>query len=287
SSTYTRDNAIINVSSDSAGRGAWNGQLSSGAPLYQDASVRTDADVYLPLTKQKSKAGVWSDGINIKSAGLSADRIVYFTNSSTDGGKRFKFRQDGFFVTEHGGLVAQTNDGLRIINSAGTRGLILHNNGSEAYLLVTNAGSATGDFNSLRPFRINFDTGLVRMEHSLQVLGGIYMPTGHLKGSGGGIFAADGNVFFNKPGYGAYMDALCHMSRPNMSSDVAWNAPPGDYQVTDGGSSVLISQFKSGIAGSSTPSFQLKAKFKNGGLAYRSSRDTYGFETTWANIYTD
>src|SRR5699024_6913730 len=52
-------------------------------------------------------------------------------------------------------------------------------------------------------------------------------------------------------------------------------------------SSVLISQFKSGIAGSSTPSFQLKAKFKNGGLAYRSSRDTYGFETTWANIYTD
>lgn len=287
SSIYMRDNAVISVASDSAGRGGWNTQLSSGAPLYQDASVRTDADVYLPLTKQKSKGGVWSDGININSAGgLNADRIIHFTNSSTDGGKRFRFRKDGFFVTEHGGLVARTNDGLRIINSAGTRGLILHNNGSEAYLLVTNAGSATGDFNSLRPFRINFDTGLVRMEHGLQVFGDINMPSGQLKMSSGGIFAPDGNVFFNKSGYGAYMDVLCSMSRPNISNDVAWNAPPGDYQVNSGGSSALITQFKSGAAGS-TPSFQLKAMYKNGGLAYRSSRDTYGFETTWANIYTD
>lgn len=293
SSIYMRDNAIVNVSSDSAGRGGWSGQLSSGAPLYQDASVRTDADTYIPLTKQKSKAGTWSDGISIAAAGLSSDRIIHFTNSTTDGGKRFRFRRDGFFVAEHGGLVAQHNDGLRIINSAGTRGLILHNNGSEAYLLVTNAGSATGDFNSLRPFRVYFDTGLVRMGHGLQVNGGItssggdiIMTSGALRMGAGGVFAADGNVFFNKSGYGNYMDVLCSMSRPNISADVAWNAAPGDYQVTDGGSSVLISQFKSGTAGS-TPSFQLKAKFKNGGLAYRSSRDTYGFETTWANIYTD
>lgn len=293
SNIYMRDNAIVNVSSDSAGRGGWSGQLSSGAPLYQDASVRTDADTYIPLTKQKSKAGTWSDGISIAAAGLSSDRIIHFTNSTTDGGKRFRFRRDGFFVAEHGGLVAQYNDGLRIINSAGTRGLILHNNGSEAYLLVTNAGSATGDFNSLRPFRVYFDTGLVRMGHGLQVDGGItssggdiIMTSGALKMGAGGSVAGDGNVFFNKAGYGSYMDVLCHMSRPNISNDVAWNANPGDYQVNFGGASALISQFKSGVGGSA-PSFQLLAKYGNGGLAYRSARDGYGFENTWANIYTD
>lgn len=293
SNIYMRDNAIVNVSSDSAGRGAWNGQLSSTAPLYHDASARVDADNYFPLTKQKFKGGVWSDGINIKSAGLTADRVVHFTNSTTDGGKRFKFRQDGFFVTEHGGFVAQTNDGLRIINSTGTRGVVLHNNGSDAYFLITDSGNANGAWNSLRPLRIYLDTGSVRIGNGLQVDGGIAsysditMSAGQIRlTSGGGIIAQDGNVFFNKAGYGSYMDVLCHMSRPNISNDVAWNAAPGDYQVASGGSSALITQFKSGTAGS-TPSFQLKAMYKNGGLAYRSSRDSYGFETTWANIYTD
>ena len=293
SSIYMRDNAVISVSSDSSGRGAWNAQLSSGAPLYQDASSRTDSDVYIPLTKQKFKGGVWSEGINIKSAGLTADRIVHYINSTTDGGKRFKFRQDGFFVTEHGGFVAQTSDGLRIIDSSNNKGFIIRNDSNNVYFLLTDSGNATGGWNGLRPIQFSANTGLVSMSNGLRVGNGITsssditMTAGQINmTSGGGRLAQDGNVFFNKTGYGNYLDVLCSMSRPNISADVAWNAPPGDYQVTSGGSSALITQFKSGAAGS-TPSFQLKAMYKNGGLAYRSSRDTYGFETTWANIYTD
>ncbi|WP_247189886.1 phage tail protein, partial [Escherichia coli] len=31
---------------------------------------------------------------------------------------------------------------------------------------------------------------------------------------------------------------------------------------------------------------QMKAHYRNGGLFYRSSRDGYGFEEDWAEVYT-
>lgn len=68
---------------------------------------------------------------------------------------------------------------------------------------------------------------------------------------------------------------------------VAWNAKTGLYKVTwsTGQSSALVYHMFLGT--SSTPSAQLKFSFKNGGMWYRSSRDNYGFETSWSKVYTE
>ncbi|UPW36302.1 hypothetical protein OPTSAL01_00115 [Salmonella phage OPT-SAL01] len=71
------------------------------------------------------------------------------------------------------------------------------------------------------------------------------------------------------------------------SDGVAWNAKTGLYNVTgkSGGSTQLVYHMYQGS--SSTPSAQLKFNYRNGGVWYRSARDGYGFENTWAKIYTD
>ena len=68
---------------------------------------------------------------------------------------------------------------------------------------------------------------------------------------------------------------------------IAWNAKTGLYNVTDksGGSTQLVYHMYQGA--SSTPSAQLKFDYRNRGCWYRSARDKYGFENTWAKIYTD
>lgn len=68
---------------------------------------------------------------------------------------------------------------------------------------------------------------------------------------------------------------------------IAWNAKTGLYNVTgkSGGSTQLVYHMYQGS--SSTPSAQLKFSYRNGGCWYRSARDGYGFENSWAKIYTD
>lgn len=68
---------------------------------------------------------------------------------------------------------------------------------------------------------------------------------------------------------------------------IAWNAKTGLYNVytKSGGSTQLVYHMYQGS--SSTPSAQLKFNYRNGGIWYRTARDGYGFENTWAKIYTD
>lgn len=68
---------------------------------------------------------------------------------------------------------------------------------------------------------------------------------------------------------------------------VAWNAKTGLYNVTrsNGGSTLLVFQMYQGS--SSTPSAQLKFDYRNGGFWYRSSRDNFGFEEDFTQIYTE
>lgn len=71
------------------------------------------------------------------------------------------------------------------------------------------------------------------------------------------------------------------------SDGVAWNAKTGLYNVTrfNGGSTLLVFQMYQGS--SSTPSAQLKFDYRNGGFWYRSSRDNFGFEEDFTQIYTE
>lgn len=65
---------------------------------------------------------------------------------------------------------------------------------------------------------------------------------------------------------------------------VPWNAESGAYNVTRSGDTYILVNFYTGVGSCRT--LQMKAHCRNGGLFYRSSRDGYGFEEGWAEVYT-
>lgn len=69
---------------------------------------------------------------------------------------------------------------------------------------------------------------------------------------------------------------------------VAWNQPSGIYTETtrDGGAELLVLNLFCNTK-ASTPSAQLKFRYKNGGMWYRTARDAFGFEDEWSKVYTE
>ncbi|EMM4436425.1 tail fiber protein [Escherichia coli] len=65
---------------------------------------------------------------------------------------------------------------------------------------------------------------------------------------------------------------------------VPWNAESGAYNVARSGDTYILVNFYTGVGSCRT--LQMKAHYRNGGLFYRSSRDGYGFEEGWAEVYT-
>lgn len=71
------------------------------------------------------------------------------------------------------------------------------------------------------------------------------------------------------------------------SDGIAWDAKTGLYSVrakTDDYTQLVYHMYQGGV---STPSAQLKFRYRNGGFWYRSARNDKGFETTWAKVYTN
>ncbi len=80
---------------------------------------------------------------------------------------------------------------------------------------------------------------------------------------------------FARRSTGAYADS---------DGAVPWNAESGAYNVTRSGDSYILVNFYTGVGSCRT--LQMKVHYRNGGLFYRSSRDGYGFESGWAQLYT-
>ncbi|HBC1359915.1 TPA: phage tail protein [Escherichia coli] len=80
---------------------------------------------------------------------------------------------------------------------------------------------------------------------------------------------------FARRSTGAYADS---------DGAVPWNAESGAYNVTRSGDSYILVNFYTGVGSCRT--LQMKAHCRNRGLFYRSSRDGYGFEEDWAEVYT-
>ncbi len=80
---------------------------------------------------------------------------------------------------------------------------------------------------------------------------------------------------FARRATGSYADA---------DGGVPWNAESGAYNVTRTGDSYILANFYTGVGSCRT--LQMKAHYRNGGLFYRSSRDGYGFESGWEQVYT-
>lgn len=96
--------------------------------------------------------------------------------------------------------------GVRLIDPTGTIGVIERNDGANFWLMITNAGTAEGDANTLRPFTINLNTGFVTIDETgagvsfggtISVAGAVLV-TGSVNVDGGinvaGTIAAAGTI---------------------------------------------------------------------------------------------
>ncbi|MFI0605639.1 tail fiber protein, partial [Escherichia coli] len=187
------------------------------------------------------------------------------------------------FATDE--IVARGGNQIRMIG--GEYGALWRNDGAKTYLLLTNRGDVYGGWNTLRPFAIDNATGELVIGTKLSAsLNGNALTATKLQtprlvsgvefdGSKDITLTAAHVAAFARRATDTYADA---------DGGVPWNAESGAYNVTRSGDSYILVNFYTGVGSCRT--LQMKAHYRNGGLFYRSSRDGYGFEEDWAEVYT-
>ena len=187
------------------------------------------------------------------------------------------------FATDE--IVARGGNQIRMIG--GEYGALWRNDGAKTYLLLTNQGDVCGGWNTLRPFAIDNATGELVIGTKLSAsLNGNALTATKLQtprlvsgvefdGSKDITLTAAHVAAFARRATDTYADA---------DGGVPWNAESGAYNVTRSGDSYILVNFYTGVGSCRT--LQMKAHYRNGGLFYRSSRDGYGFEEDWAEVYT-
>ncbi|EFZ4711250.1 short-chain fatty acid transporter [Shigella sonnei] len=184
-------------------------------------------------------------------------------------------------------VIVRSKNALRMI--AGDYGVIWRNDGANTYLLMTDKGDQYGGWNGLRPFAVNNATGEVTINTPLNSPKGIKgnsdtatkLQTA-IKISG---VSFDGSTDITLTA--AHVAAFARRATDTYADadgGVPWNAESGAYNVTRSGDSYILVNFYTGVGSCRT--LQMKAHYRNGGLFYRSSRDGYGFEEDWAEVYT-
>ncbi|RZN39539.1 phage tail protein [Escherichia sp. E2593] len=187
------------------------------------------------------------------------------------------------FATDE--IVARGGNQIRMIG--GEYGALWRNDGAKTYLLLTNKGDVYGEHNALRAFAVDNATGELTVGTKLSAsLNGNASTATKLQtprrvsgvefdGSKDITLTAAHVAAFARRATGTYADA---------DGGVPWNAESGAYNVTRSGDSYILVNFYTGVGSCRT--LQMKAHYRNGGLFYRSSRDGYGFEEDWDQLYT-
>ncbi|HGV2641104.1 TPA: tail fiber protein [Escherichia coli] len=194
-------------------------------------------------------------------------------------------------LTAAGEIISKSANGLRI--AYGNYGFFIRNDGSNTYFMLTDSGNSLGTYNRLRPLIINNANGAVTIGNGLDVTGGI---NGSLNGNAstatklqtarkisGVSFDGSADITLTAENVSAFA-LRATGTYADTSGAVPWNAESGAYNVTRSGDSYIVANFYTGVGSCRT--LQIRAHHKNGGLYYRSSRDGYGFEEGWAQIYT-
>lgn len=194
-------------------------------------------------------------------------------------------------LTAAGEIISKSANGLRI--AYGNYGFFIRNDGSNTYFMLTDSDNSLGTYNRLRPLIINNANGAVTIGNGLDVTGGI---NGSLNGNAstatklqtarkisGVSFDGSADITLTAENVSAFA-LRATGTYADTSGAVPWNAESGAYNVTRSGDSYIVANFYTGVGSCRT--LQIRAHHKNGGLYYRSSRDGYGFEEGWAQIYT-
>lgn len=227
---------------------------------------------------------------NPKTECVAADTILDFSNGrGFYSSHSFLTNADisGNKVYANDEVIVRSQNALRMI--AGDYGVIWRNDGANTYLLMTDKGDQYGGWNGLRPFAVNNATGEVTINTPLNSPKGVKgnsdtatkLQTARkisgvpFDGSTDITLTAAHVAAFARRATGSYADA---------DGGVPWNAESGAYNVNRTGDSYILANFYTGVGSCRT--LQIKAHYKNGGLFYRSSRDGYGFESGWEQVYT-
>ncbi|EFA7747806.1 phage tail protein [Escherichia coli] len=194
-------------------------------------------------------------------------------------------------LTSSGEIVSKYANGFRI--AYGSFGFFIRNDGSNTYFMLTASGNTLGSWNGLRPITINNTSGAVSIGNGLNVTGGV---NGSLNGNAstatklqtarkisGVSFDGSADITLTAANVSAFARRATG-TYADTSGAVPWNAESGAYNVTRSGDSYIVANFYTGVGSCRT--LQIRAHYKNGGLYYRSSRDGYGFEEDWTQIYT-
>ncbi|EMB0541555.1 tail fiber protein [Escherichia coli] len=194
-------------------------------------------------------------------------------------------------LTAAGEIISKSANGLRIAH--GNYGFFIRNDGSNTYFMLTDSGNSLGTYNRLRPLIINNANGAVTIGNGLNVTGGI---NGSLNGNAatatklqtarkisGVPFDGSTDITLTAAHVAAFARRATD-TYADADGGVPWNAESGAYNVTRSGGSYILVNFYTGVGSCRT--LQMKANYRNGGLFYRSSRDGYGFEEDWAEVYT-
>ncbi|EMZ6786677.1 tail fiber protein [Escherichia coli] len=194
-------------------------------------------------------------------------------------------------LTAAGEIISKLANGLRI--AYGNYGFFIRNDGSNTYFMLTDSGNSLGTYNRLRPLIINNANGAVTIGNGLNVTGGI---NGSLNGNAatatklqtarkisGVPFDGSTDITLTAAHVAAFARRATD-TYADADGGVPWNAESGAYNVTRSGDSYILVNFYTGVGSCRT--LQMKAHYRNGGLFYRSSRDSYGFEEDWAEVYT-
>ncbi|WP_122648585.1 phage tail protein [Escherichia coli] len=194
-------------------------------------------------------------------------------------------------LTAAGEIISKSANGLRI--AYGNYGFFIRNDGSNTYFMLTDSGNSLGTYNRLRPLIINNANGAVTIGNGLNVTGGI---NGSLNGNAatatklqtarkisGVPFDGSTDITLTAAHVAAFARRATD-TYADADGGVPWNAESGAYNVTRSGDSYILVNFYTGVGSCRT--LQMKAHYRNGGLFYRSSRDGYGFEEDWAEVYT-
>ncbi|WP_249933396.1 phage tail protein, partial [Escherichia coli] len=194
-------------------------------------------------------------------------------------------------LTAAGEIISKSANGLRI--AYGNYGFFIRNYGSNTYFMLTDSGNSLGTYNRLRPLIINNANGAVTIGNGLNVTGGI---NGSLNGNAatatklqtarkisGVPFDGSTDITLTAAHVAAFARRATD-TYADADGGVPWNAESGAYNVTRSGDSYILVNFYTGVGSCRT--LQMKAHYRNGGLFYRSSRDGYGFEEDWAEVYT-
>lgn len=158
-----------------------------GKTLKVYGSVMGSMSFQLVHTPEKTVtvAATVATGVNLLGAASSAVKLQAarkLWGQSFDGQADVSGDMTGVGkLSATGEVVSTAQNAFRL--AAGNYGVILRNDGAQFYFLLTAKGqAAAGEWNNLRPFFINLQTGLVTMQNGLAVNGGLSANTASVSG---------------------------------------------------------------------------------------------------------